>query len=140
MSTRAQVRFATREDGVSFSEHPDKIYAQFYVHSDGYPEGLGLDIANSIASQHSISGWEIEHVQDLHDDLNYIYYIWQKYDDDTWISIFEVDTYPNECETCGQSVEFEDKCIFVGTPEKLLTKYGSQLEESYYKLNTNEDG
>ena len=45
MSTRAQVRFATREDGVSFSEHPEKIHAQFYVHSDGYPEGLGLDIA-----------------------------------------------------------------------------------------------
>jgi len=131
MSTRAQVRFATREDGVSFSEHPDKIHAQFYVHSDGYPEGLGIDIANSIASQHSISGWEIEHVQDLHSDLNYIYYIWQKYDDDTWISIFEVDTYPNECETCGRSVEFEDKCIFVGTPEKLIEKY---------KLNTNEDG
>ena len=25
MSTRAQVRFATREDGVSFNEHPEKI-------------------------------------------------------------------------------------------------------------------
>ena len=48
MSTRAQVRFATREDGVSFSEHPEKINAQFYVHSDGYPEGLGLQIADSI--------------------------------------------------------------------------------------------
>ena len=45
MSTRAQVRFATREAGVSFNEHPEKIHAQFYVHSDGYPEGLGLDIA-----------------------------------------------------------------------------------------------
>jgi len=132
MSTRAQVRFATREDGVSFSEHPDKIHAQFYVHSDGYPEGLGLDIANSIASQHSISGWEIEHVQDLHGDLDYIYYIWQKYDDDTWISIFEVanDSY---CETCYQYTgrKGEDKCIFVGTPEKLIEKY---------KLNTNTDG
>ena len=132
MSTRAQVRFATREDGVSFSEHPDKIHAQFYVHSDGYPEGLGLDIANSIASQHSINGWEIEHVQDLHDDLEYIYYIWQKYDDDTWISIFEVanDSY---CETCYQYTgrKGEDKCIFVGTPEKLIEKY---------KLNTNDDG
>ena len=48
MSTRAQVRFATREDGVSFNEHPKKINAQFYVHSDGYPEGLGLQIADSI--------------------------------------------------------------------------------------------
>ena len=138
MSTRAQVRFATREDGVSFSEHPDKIHAQFYVHHDGYPEGLGLDIANSIASQHSISGWEIEHVQDLHGDLDYIYYIWQKYDDDTWISIFDVGL-GEWCGKCKQYIE-KDKCIFVGTPEKLITTYGSQLDESYYKLNTNDDG
>jgi hypothetical protein len=51
MSTRAQVRFATREDGVSFSEHPEKIHAQFYVHQDGYPEGLGMDIARSKQEQ-----------------------------------------------------------------------------------------
>ena len=45
MSTRAQVRFATREDGVSFSEHPDKIHAQFYVHHDKLVTDLrkGLD-------------------------------------------------------------------------------------------------
>ena len=66
MSTRAQVRFATREDGVSFSEHPDKIHAQFYVHHDGYPEGLGVDIAMSILYQEDICQWEIEHVQDKH--------------------------------------------------------------------------
>ena len=60
MSTRAQVRFATREDGVSFSEHPEKINAQFYVHSDGYPEGLGLDIAESFVNYGKIAGWEIE--------------------------------------------------------------------------------
>jgi hypothetical protein len=60
MSTRAQVRFATREAGQSFNQHPDAIHAQFYVHSDGYPEGLGLDIANSIASQHYIGGGERE--------------------------------------------------------------------------------
>jgi hypothetical protein len=134
MSTRAQVRFATREEGQSFSEHPDKIHAQFYVHHDGYPSGLGVDIANSIASQHSINGWEIEHVQDLHTDLDYIYYVWQKYDDDTWISIFEVDTNSEFCSECGHFLKpqlSEDKCIFVGTPEKLIEKH---------KLNTNEDG
>ena len=48
MSTRAQVRFATREEGVTFNEHPNAIHAQFYKHSDGYPEGLGVDIAESI--------------------------------------------------------------------------------------------
>ena len=144
MSTRAQVRFATREDGVSFSEHPDKINAQFYVHSDGYPEGLGLDIAKSFVDCGKIAGWEIESLACKHGDLEYIYYIWQKEDDDTWISIFEVE-YGGVCDTCGQEIEDYggrqvSKCIFVGKPEKLLTKYGSQEDESYYKLNTNDDG
>jgi len=142
MSTRAQVRFATREDGVSFSEHPDKIHAQFYVHSDGYPEGLGLQIACSISKDSPITSFygEIEHVQTLHGDLDYIYYIWSDYDKSTWISIFHM--IPAYCETCGQDapLESKNKCIFVGTPEKLITTYGSQLDESYYKLNTNEDG
>jgi hypothetical protein len=123
MSTRAQVRFATRENGVSFSEHPEKIHAQFYVHSDGYPEGLGVDIAESLTKCNKITGWEIEFLYQKHGDLEYIYYIWQNHDDETWISIFEVDSYGNTCETCGQHVEFEDACIFVGKPDKLIEKY-----------------
>ena len=130
MSTRAQVRFATREDGVSFSEHPDKIHAQFYCHSDGYPEGLGLDIAEMIDSCKHVGSWEIEELQTQHGDLEYIYYIWQAYDKDTWISIFKTNTFSDE----------DEECVFVGKPEKLITKYGSQLDESYYKLNTNDDG
>ena len=131
MSTRAQVRFATREDGVSFSEHPDKIHAQFYMHNDGYPEGVGLQIACSISEQSPITSFygEIEHVQTRHGDLDYIYYIWSDYDKETWISIFQ---------GFGNGDDFE--CIFVGTPNKLITTYGSQLDESYYKLNTNDDG
>ena len=142
MSTRAQVRFATREDGVSFSEHPEKIHAQFYVHSDGYPEGLGLDIADSYMNYGKIAGWEIEPLNAKHGDLEYIYYIWQKPNDTTWISIFEVG-YEQPCECCGSiktEDQWEDSCIFVGKPEDLLTKYGSQLDESHYKLNTNNDG
>ena len=126
MSTRAQVRFATREDGVSFSEHPDKINAQFYVHSDGYPEGLGLNIADSILNQQAVDGrsWEIEELQTLHGDLEYIYYIWQAYDKETWISIFEDNSFPGYCETCEQLIPSRlDKCIFVGKPEKLIEKY-----------------
>jgi len=122
MSTRAQVRFATREDGVSFSEHPDKIHAQFYKHHDGYPEGLGLDIAKSLIDRESLrSSWEIEELQTQHGDLDFIYYVWQKYDDSTWISIFEMMDYEDQV----------GECIFVGTPDKLIKKY---------KLNTNEDG
>ena len=141
MSTRAQVRFATREDGVSFSEHPEKINAQFYVHSDGYPEGLGLDIADSFSCG-KIAGWEIELLDTKHGDLEYIYYVWQAKGKGTWISIFEVG-YEQPCECCGSiktEEQWKDKCIFVGTPEDLLTKYGSQEDESYYKVNTNNDG
>ena len=137
MSTRAQVRFATREAGISFNEHPEKINAQFYVHSDGYPEGLGLDIANSLASCRHIGGWEIEELDIKHGDLEYIYYIWQDPSlekKDTWISIFEVGINDHYCGECGHYLQPQldrDKCIFVGTPEKLIEKY---------KLNTNEDG
>jgi len=133
MSTRAQIRFATREDGVSFSEHPDKIHAQFYCHSDGYPEGLGCVIADSLLQTVLCSlDWEIEDLQTQHGDLEYIYYVWQAYDKDTWISIFEVSGFGYDtCETCGREVPLEDKCIFVGRPEKLISKY---------KLNTNDDG
>ena len=134
MSTRAQVRFATREDGVSFSEHPEKIHAQFYVHSDGYPEGLGLEIAKSFTEYGKIDSWEIEDLDTKHADLEYIYYVWQKPNDTTWISIFEVKPFANYCSECGHYLEpqiVEDKCIFVGEPRKLVNKY---------KQNTNDDG
>jgi len=123
MSTRAQIRFATREEGVTFNEHPDKIHAQFYRHTDGYPEGLGVDIAESLINHRPVEGrsWEIEELQTQHGDLDFIYYIWQKHDDSTWISIFEMMEY-------GDHV---GECIFVGRPDKLIGKY---------KLNTNDDG
>ena len=132
MSTRAQVRFATREDGVSFSEHPEKINAQFYVHSDGYPEYLGVEIAECFTIESKLHEWEIENLDTKHGDLEYIYYVWQKPNDTTWISIFEIG-FPPYCPTCDQEVKGDklDKCIFVGEPHKLIEKY---------KLNTNDDG
>ena len=120
MSTRAQIRFATREAGVSFNEHPNAIHAQFYKHSDGYPEGLGVEIAESCLYPTKLYGWEIEYLDTKHGDLEYIYYIWQTPGKTTWISIFE---------GMGNGDDFE--CIFVGEPQKLLEKY---------KLNTNENG
>ena len=120
MSTRAQVRFATREEGVTFSEHPDVIHAQFYKHNDGYPEGLGLDIAMSLVKCDKLTNWEIESLDAKHGDLEYIYYIWQAPEKSTWISIFKID---------GKFCEYSDKyfetseCIFVGEPSNLIEKY-----------------
>ena len=132
MSTRAQVRFATREAGISFNEHPKKIHAQFYVHSDGYPEGLGVEIAESVNAYGKILNWEIESLDANHGDLEYIYYIWQKPNDSTWISIFKDNSFPGYCKNSGELLPSKiDECIFVGTPEKLIQKY---------KQNTNDDG
>ena len=113
MSTRAQIRFATREDGVSFSEHPEKINAQFYVHSDGYPEFLGVEIANSIQMNYTVDNLEIEYLDEKHGDLDYIYYVWQSLNKTTLISIFKTNTFNDE----------EEECIFVGKPQKLIEKY-----------------
>ena len=132
MSTRAQIRFATREAGVSFNEHPNAIHAQFYNHSDGYPEGLGVEIAESLTKYGKIDGWEIEPLTTKHGDLEFIYYVWQYPGKETWISIFEVGSFAGYCEHCEQELPTaEDRCIFVGLPTELIKKY---------KQNTNYDG
>ena len=113
MSTRAQIRFATRKEGVTFNEHPEQIHAQFYKHSDGYPEGLGVNISKSLLYSTKLWNWEVEYLDTRHSDLEYIYYIWQTPGKTTWISIFEVVPFG------GQIGE----CIFVGEPQKLLEKY-----------------
>ena len=112
MSTRAQIRFATREEGVTFSEHPEKFHAQFYKHSDGYPEGLGIDIASSLLDSTKLTNWEIEYLDTRHGDVEYIYYIWAAEDKSIWISVFE-----------------HGECIFVGEPSNLIDRFNESSEE-----------
>ena len=126
MSTRAIIRFATRESGVSFSEHPEEWHAQIYCHNDGDPESLGLAIANSVSGPHLIPhNLEVDSLDTKRGDLDYIYYVWQHFDKATWISIFKAtDAY---CPTCGHpEPEGGDpgyKCIFVGEPMDLQNKF-----------------
>tara|TARA_R100001224_G_scaffold89251_1_gene58337 strand:+ start:1446 stop:1871 length:426 start_codon:yes stop_codon:yes gene_type:complete len=138
MSTRAIIRFATRESGVSFSEHPKTWHAQFYKHHDGYVEALGLDIVNSILDRQIICEWEIENLYVWHDDVQYCYYIWQHFDKDTWVSIFRVNQ-SFDCDHCNETKNVPDKCIFVGTPEDLQKKINDlgDFEKFDHKLNTN---
>ena len=121
MSTRAQIRFATREEGVTFSEHPEKFHAQFYKHSDGYPEGLGVDIASSLLDSTKLTNWEIDSLDTRRGDVEYIYYIWQAPMKTTWISIFETHPYG----WAGKN----DECIFVGEPSDLIDKFSESSEE-----------
>ena len=126
MATRAIIRFATREPGVSFSEHPKQWHAQLFCRLDGNPESLGLDIANSISNRCFIPhNLEIDSLDTKRDDLDYVYYVWQHLDKSTWISIFEAtEAY---CPTCGHPEpdggERMYECIFVGEPYDLQKKF-----------------
>ena len=136
MGTRATVSIAKREEGVSFSEKPDKVLVSIYHHFYGYPEYLGVTLANYLEDKKIVNGLGDRNapvfnglgcmaasiIKELKDEpgnvyiedpnrphawLDYEYYIWGDYNKDIWISIFD-----------------GDECIFVGKPDKLQTKYG----------------
>ena len=135
MGTRATISIAKREEGVSFSEKPDKVLVSIYHHYDGYPEYLGVTLANYLEDKKIVNGLSRDDQdvfngmgclaasivaelkdgpgnvyiedRDTHAWIDYHYYIWGDYNKDIWISIFD-----------------GNECIFVGKPDKLQTKYG----------------
>ena len=136
MSTRSLVRFATREEGVSFSEHPERVEVQVYKHYDGYPEGHPVDLAKFLNGFNIVNGLGqdthkvsnglgclaaqyvsafkeqagdvyIENPDTEHDWIEYITYVWSTDNKDIWMSIFDTD----------------EGCIFVGKPQQLIDKY-----------------
>ena len=134
MSTRATIRIAKREEGVSFNEHTEDYHTQIYHHYDGYPDFLGVALAeffdgfgvtNGNGPERSANGLGclsaqlvaglkeepgriyIDYVGQDRFDIEYIYYIWGTEDKDIWMRVFDR----------------HDKCIFVGTPQKLIEKY-----------------
>jgi len=135
MATRAKIHIARREEGVSFSEIPEKVIVSIYNHYDGYPEGLGVTLASYLDGWHITNGMGrdgdtlfnglgcmaasiIEHLKDgpgnvyiedpdrPHTWIDYDYYVWGDDYKDIWISIFD-----------------DRECIFVGKPQALLDKY-----------------
>jgi hypothetical protein len=136
MATRSLVRFARREEGVSFSEHPERVEVQVYKHYDGYPSGhptalaeflkdfkivngLGQDthkVANGLgclAAQYVAAFKEksgdiyVESPDTERSWIDYVTYVWVADNKSIWMSIF------ND----------EDECIFVGKPQELINKY-----------------
>ena len=135
MATRAKIHIARREEGVSFSEIPEKIMVSIYNHYDGYPEGLGVTLASYLDDKKITNGLgkdrysvfnglgcmaasiiaELKdgagqiYVEDPtrpHGWIDYEYYVWGDDGKDIWISIFD-----------------GGDCIFVGKPRALLSKY-----------------
>ena len=137
MATRATVSIARREEGVSFSEKPNKTIVDIYHHWDGYPEGVGVTLASYLNDMKIVNGLGrddtnvanglgclaaqliaelkdgpgnvyIEDPERPHGWLDYEYYVWGDDNKDIWISIFD-----------------GDECIFVGKPMRLLVTYNN---------------
>ena len=136
MATRATISIARREEGVSFSERPDKTIVDIYHLWDGYPEGLGVKLASYLDDKKITNGLSgkndydvfngmgclaaslvaelkegpgdvyIEDPKRRHGWIDYEYVVWGDDAKSIWISIFD-----------------GDKCIFVGEPRRLLSKY-----------------
>ena len=137
MSTRSEIRFAKREEGVSFSEHPSRVEVQVYKHYDGYPEGHPLELAKFLKDFKIVNGLGqdtyrkatgltclatqyiaafkmgpgdlyVENPDTNHGDIEYTTYVWGDDGKSIYMSIFDV---------------YENKCIFVGKPQELIDKY-----------------
>ena len=148
MGTRSLTRIIPRQEGLSFNEGHKQIemaYVNMYRHLDGYPEGHGLDLAEFLKDVELINGVPlvnktrymangsgclaaqmVKHFKDgvgdicLHphtDDLgweDYIYTVYPKENEPCYISIYDV---------------HNERCIFVGTPSKLIKKYKKPIAD-----------
>ena len=142
MGTRATISIARREEGVSFSEFPDKAMVSIYHHYDGYPEWLGVKIANYLKNKKIVNGIGSK------DNENYIFnglgcmaaslivelkdgpgnvYIEDPERKHGWID-YEYYVWGDDHKDIWISIFSDGDCIFVGQPQQLLEKYRGETE------------
>jgi len=134
MSTRNNTLIINRELAENFeagfavnpAELSDNSYVNMYLHHDGYMEGVGIDLAEWILTKQK-DGFTARDgsrvaallVHDFHYNGQYLYPSYYRLDTeftyviwtgkkDFWISCYD---------------NINKKCIFVGTPDKLIKKY-----------------
>jgi len=139
MATRAIIRIAEREDGVSFSKHPEKVRAQIYHHYDGYPEYLGCNLAEFLCDFRVVNGLPTNYFENikvangmgcltaqliagLKEEAGNVYVDYPDTDRDD----VEFTYYIWGC--VGKDIwmsifDLHDNCIFVGKPQTLIEKY-----------------
>ena len=133
MATRALIRVIPRQEGLAYDQahnHVEKAFFNIYRHWDGYPAGLGVDIAKvcSNIKDKNVSEFAIDFVSIMEDtdkiellaisdvDMGqeYIYTIFPKNDtSEVFISVYDV---------------WQNKVVFVGQPDKLIEKYDADYE------------
>ena len=148
MGTRSLTRIIPRQDGLSFNEGHEKSelsYVNMYRQFDGYPGGHGLELAEFLKDFNIINGiggdaelgthangsgclaaQMVKHFKEMVGNIylypadndrgweEYIYTVYPKENEPVYISIWSV---------------FEERCIFVGTPSKLIKKYKKPIAD-----------
>ena len=143
MSTRAIIRVAEREEGVSFSEQTDKIRVQIYHHYDGYPEGLGVTLANYLNPKKIVNGIPlkptssvdlangmgclaaslIKHLKEKPGNVYIDYPNAERIDIDYTYYIWGTEGKDIWISIFEPGTNSSSICIFVGTPQMLIEKY-----------------
>jgi len=144
MGTRSLTRVIPRQEGLSFSEgheHVDKSVVNMYRQYDGYPEGMGLDLAEFLDDFNIVNGLTFrpmarkvangvgclaaQLVQHFKDGPGNIYLESLKGEPSDHWEDYIYTLYPKEGEPTFISIYdvYAKECIFVGTSEDLQTKY-----------------
>ena len=158
MATRGIVRFAEREAGISFNEHPEKIHTQIYHHYDSYPEHLGIGIAKFLGDIRVVNGlgdhkgkvlangtgclaaqvlthlklgrhYGLEKGNKIQEGN--VYLDWpgtERCDIEYTYYIWAVDGKDIWISIFSGGMGHNPDCIFVGKPEKLLEKYDKKRD------------
>ena len=145
MATRAIIRVAEREEGVSFSEQTDNIRVQIYHHYDGYPEGLGVTLANYLGPKKIVNGLPfgdgwcrsvdvangmgcltaslIEYLKEAPGNVYVDYPYQDRFDIDYTYYIWGTEGKDIWISIFEPGTNSSSICIFVGTPQMLIEKY-----------------
>ena len=138
MSTRNNIMVIDRKHSSEYEEgfaiHPevvaDKAYVNMYHHHDGYPEWQGVQIANWLLAKSNgcqdgerltaklvndmyYNSCYLQKINHFQSDIEYIYVIWSGDRDKIHVTCWNV---------------YQNKCEFVLTPEKIISKYMTDME------------
>jgi len=152
MGTRSLIRVIPRQEGVAYDKGHEMIkksILNMYQQYDGSPRFVGVELAefiNPIKIINGISGsikvgeyangpgcLAAQIVQEFKKDVGYTYLYATQGDIGDLGEEYIYTLYPKEGEPTYISIYdvYKEKCIFVGTPDKLIDKY---------KLKTVENG
>ena len=140
MSTRNNIMVIDRKHSSKFAEgfaiHPDEVadkaYVNMYMHHDGYPEWQGVQIANWLLAKGNncqegsrlasklvhdfyYDSCYLQRLGHFQSDIEYIYIIWTGDRDKTHVS-------------CWHLYTKNPRCLFVLKPEKIISKYMTDME------------